>query len=150
MSVGLGRHIWAPGVQPAKGLKILFATEIVYDTSITLIRLSVILFYQRIFGRQRHFRFALWITGAILVAWYIAITVTAIFQCSPIQKQWDYALPGYCHSLYGTFIGITVATLFVDVILLLLPMPMLWKLQIKTTKKIALIANFLIAYRLVL
>ena len=146
VSVGLGRHIWAPNVQPQKGLVIVFAAEVVYDTSITIIRMSVVLFYRRIFGKDRRFRMALWVTVAILIAWYIAITVLAVFQCSPVKKQFDYTIPGSCLSFYGTFIGVTVPNFFIDVILLLLPVPMLWKLKIKKAKKIALTANFLLGY----
>ena len=150
VSAGLGRHIWAPNVHPQLGLIILFASEVVYDTSITIIRMSVLLFYHRIFGKDNRFRIALWITMAILVAWYIAITALAVFQCSPVQKQFDYTIPGHCLSFYGTFIGVTAPNFFIDVVLLLLPVPMLWKLKIKKTKKFALTANFLLGYWLVM
>ena len=130
-------------------MKILLAIECVYDISITLIRLSVVLFYYRIFGKDRWFKIALWITSAILIAWFIALTVLAVFQCSPVARQWDYSIPGHCFSLYGTFVGVTISNVFVDVLLLVLPLPMLWKLQIKLKKKIALIANFMLGYRCV-
>ena len=149
VSVGLGRHIWAPHVQPQRGLIIVFAAEVVYDTSITIIRMSVLLFYHRIFGKEHRFKMALWITMVILVAWYIAITALAVFQCSPVKKQFDLTIPGHCLSFYGTFIGVTVPNFFIDVLLLLLPVPMLWNLKIKKTKKIALTANFLLGYWLV-
>ena len=150
VSAGLGKHVWAPGVQPEKGYKILFALELVYIAGITLIRISVVLFYHRIFGRERKFRIALWCTGGMLVAWFIAISAISIFQCSPVQKQWNYTLPGHCLSFYGTFIGVTAPNVFIDLFLLILPVPMLWKLQIKTTQKIALTANFLLGYRFVI
>ena len=150
VSAGLGKHVWAPGVQPEKGYKILFALELVYGVGITLIRISVVLFYHRIFGRERKFRIALWCTGGMLIAWFIAISAVSIFQCSPVQKQWDYTLPGHCLSFYGTFIGVTAPNVFIDLFLLLLPVPMLWKLQIRTTQKIALTANFLLGYRSVI
>lgn len=146
VDVGLGHHIWAPGVQPKKGQEILLAAEVIYDTGITIIRTSVVLFYHRIFGKQRRFRIALWITMAILIAWFIAITVLAIFYCTPVKKQFDFSIPGHCYSFYGTFIGVTAPNFFVDLLLLLLPVPMLWKLQIKKTKKVALTANFLLGY----
>ena len=86
---------------------------------------------------------------AILIAWYIAITVVAVFQCTPVKRQFDYTIPGHCLSFYGTFIGVTVPNFFIDVILLLLPVPMLWNLKIKKAKKVALTANFLLGYWLV-
>ena len=147
VSAGLGKHVWAPGVEPEKGYKVLFALELIYVAGITLIRISVVLFYHRIFGRERYFRIALWCTGGMLIAWYIGITAVSIFQCEPVQKQWEYTLPGHCLSFYGTFIGVTAPNVFIDLFLLILPVPMLWKLQIRTTQKIALTANFLLGYR---
>lgn len=125
----------------------MLASEFTYDTSITLIRMSVILFYYRIFGKNRPFKISLWITAGILVAWWIAIDILAIFQCNPVARQWDHSIPGHCYSLYGTFLGVTVPNVFIDVLLLVLPLPMLWKLQISLRKKFALIANFMLGYR---
>jgi len=150
VSVGLGKHIWSPGVKPIVGFKIHLASELVYDTSITLVRMSVVLFYYRIFGRNRSFKISLWITAGVLVAWWIALNVLAVLRCSPVARQWDYNIPGHCYSLFGTFLGVTIPNAFVDVLILLLPIPMLWKLQISTMKKLALIANFVLGYRSVL
>ena len=150
VSAGLGKHVWASGVQRERGSKILFALELVYITGITLIRISVVLFYHRIFGRERHFRIALWHTGGMLIAWFLAINALSIFQCSPVQKQWENSVPGHCLSFYGTFIGVTASNVFIDLFLLILPVPMLWKLQIKKRQKIALTANFLLGYRYVI
>ena len=130
-------------------MKILLASECVYDVSITFIRLSVVLFYYRIFGRDRWFKIHLLITSAILIAWFIAFTVLAVFQCVPGARQWDYSIPGHCYRLYGTFVGVTIPNIFVDVLLLVLPLPMFWKLQIKLKKKTALIVNFVLGYRYV-
>jgi len=147
VSVGLGKHIWSPGVKPTVGFKILLASEFAYDTSITLIRMSAILFYYRIFGKNRPFEISLWITAGILVAWWIAIDTLAIFQCDPVSRQWDYSIPGHCYNLFGTFVGVTIPNVFIDVLILVLPIPMLWKLQISLRKKFALIANFMLGYR---
>lgn len=146
VSVGLGKHVWSPGVQPATGMKFLLASECVYDTSITLIRLSVLLFYHRIFGTDRGFKLSLWVSAGILVAWFLAITILAIFQCNPVAKQWNFTLPGHCYSLFGTFLGVTIPNIFLDLLLLLLPLPKLWKLQLQLKKKIALIFNFMLGY----
>ena len=147
MSVGLGTHKWSPGVEPATGSKILFAIELVYNASITFIRISVVLFYYRIFGKDRWYKRSLWITLSILVSWWISISVLAIFQCSPVARQWGYSTPGHCLSFYGTFMGVTIPNVFVDLLILVLPLPMLWRLQINIKKKLALVANFMLGYR---
>ena len=147
MSVGLGKHIWSPGVEPFIGSKLLFAIDLVYITSITFIRISVVLFYYRIFGKDRWYKRSLWITFSILVSWWIAISLLAIFRCSPVARQWDYSIPGHCYSLHGTCMGVTVSNVFLDLLILILPLPMLSRLQINMKKKPALIANFMLGYR---
>ena len=43
--------------------------------------------------------------------------------------------------------GVTISNVFVDLLILILPLPMLWRLQINIKKKLALIANFMLGYR---
>ena len=43
--------------------------------------------------------------------------------------------------------GVIISHVFVDLLILILPLPMLWRLQINIKKKLALIANFMLGYR---
>jgi hypothetical protein len=69
-----------------------------------------------------------------------------MLQCTPVSFFWNKQQPGHCIPNALILIGMTNGVLsFVgDLVILSLPIPMIWTLQINTRKKIALNAIFLI------
>ena len=65
-----------------------------------------------------------------------------IFQCSPIRKSWLPKTKGKCLPNDVTFYVLAAITIFCDVVIFLLPIPLLMKIQINLRKKIALIGIF--------
>lgn len=80
--------------------------------------------------------------GAILG--HVAGTLVLIFQCSPIRKSWVPLTKGKCLPNDATFYGLATVTIFFDVIIFFLPIPLLLKLNINRKKKIALCGVFLL------
>ena len=78
-----------------------------------------------------------------MVAWYIAIQVTAIVQCLPIRYYWQRTGQGYCIHLIRFNIALASINLVTDVAVLILPIPAIWRLQLPKSKKIGLSAVFL-------
>jgi hypothetical protein len=78
--------------------------------------------------------------------WAIAAFTSNILQCTPISFFWDKQQPGHCIPNALILIGMTNGVLsFVgDLVILALPIPMIWSLQINTRRKIALNGIFLI------
>ena len=146
MHLGLGRHIQqAPGKHSTISL-ILFVENFIYNTGLSLVKLSVLCFYGRVFRRVPAYRVALYVTGALLVGWLIAINFLALFTCIPVRKAWNPMLPGHCLASHKTFLGATISNIVLDFILLVLPIPMLWALHIQTSRKIALVGVFAAGY----
>lgn len=104
------------------------------------------MFYVRVFKTVVAYRVAFWITGAIIVSWCVAINFLATFTCIPVHKSWAPAVPGHCLDSSSTFLGATIPNIVIDFILLVLPMPMLLKLQIEISSKVALIGVFAAGY----
>ncbi|KAI4116276.1 MAG: hypothetical protein LQ338_007743 [Usnochroma carphineum] len=80
--------------------------------------------------------------GAILG--HLVGTFILIFQCSPVQKSWYPLTKGECLPNDATFYGLAAVTIVFDVIIFLLPIPLLLKLNINLKKKIALVCVFLL------
>ena len=143
---GLGKH----AVYVPKGtedfLHTLFFKEILYNASITLCKISVLFFYRRTFAITGTMRICLWILGIFFVGWAVSMTFTVIFMCQPVQKAWKPDLPGHCANLFAFFLGQAIPNIVTDVVLLLLPLPYLWRLQIQLPQKIALVSVFLLGY----
>lgn len=146
MSIGLGKHISQVPEPRSQLALVLFVVNFVYNTGLSLVKLSVLLFYIRIFKSIRTYRIAFWIVGIIIVGWCIAINFLALFTCVPVQKAWNRTTPGHCLDTHQTFLGATISNILVDFIILILPMPMLWQLHIETRRKFGLVGVFAAGY----
>lgn len=80
--------------------------------------------------------------GAIIG--HVAGTFILLFQCSPVHKSWYPTTKGKCLPKDATFYGLAAVTIFFDVIIFFLPVPLLLKLNINLGKKIALVCVFLL------
>ncbi|KAH7076445.1 hypothetical protein BKA63DRAFT_282814 [Paraphoma chrysanthemicola] len=77
------------------------------------------------------------------VAFYLALFFFQWLQCRPLRKAWDFRVPGYCtpHHLVLHIISASINTLS-DLITVLLPQPVIWKLKMDRKRKIGLSAVF--------
>lgn len=146
VSIGLGRHFSTLHVAPNQVLLALFVENIIYNTGLTLVKMSVLMFYARIFSSVRKYQISFWVMGCVIVGWGIAINFLAIFTCTPVAAAWNPAVPGVCLSTQATFRGATISNIVIDLWLLLLPLPMLWSLHIGRARKVGLVGVFAAGY----
>ncbi|KAI2822937.1 hypothetical protein CBS12448_11057 [Aspergillus niger] len=142
---GLGKHVWAiPLHDVIKVMQILFAYVLIYVVTVPLIKLSVILFYRRIFGMNK----AMWFCVALTIGYWVSCTIAFLVCCRPVSYYWtQYADPagGRCvYNLYPFYIGNAAANVTTDVIILLVPMPVIWRLHMRTTQKVLVCSIFLL------
>ncbi|KAL8949409.1 MAG: hypothetical protein Q9222_004478 [Ikaeria aurantiellina] len=148
ISLGLGRHVTEiPQSKTLEQLKVLYACYILYDTSITFPKISALLFYARIFGTQnKAFRYMLWLTHFLVIGWLLSIMMLGVFLCDPVEKQWKPYLDGHCKPNSALWLGSAIPSVVIDLILLLLPLPMLWRLQMKKQRRILIMTVFAFGY----
>ncbi|CAD6592983.1 MAG: hypothetical protein ASARMPREDX12_006635 [Alectoria sarmentosa] len=133
---GLGQHIDQVGKQDeVTYLLILYVLQLFWNTTLPAIKVSILLFYRRLFPVRR-LLVASSIIGAILLAWYIAIQITAIFQCLPIHYYWRRLDQGHCIQTTNFYIILASLNLATDVAILILPIPFIWHIQIQKSKKL--------------
>ena len=147
--IGYGSHfsdVLASGTSARQINMMVFATHIPYFTAITLVKLSALLFYARVFRDSRAFRICLWTTGTLVVGWWIVSDLTTILTCIPLRKQWDTDIQGHCLNFITIFKGVTALNVLIDVIILVLPLPMLWKLHTTLRRKLMLTGAFVVGY----
>ena len=117
----------------------------------TLIKLSVLSFDQRL-GVQNvttRFIWAVRMAIALVVAYFIIWNILIFRQCAPFEAFWNQLVPAWTatHSYHCTDEGAsaltnTIISTISDFIAFLLPMILLWKLQMSMKQKIALSAVF--------
>ncbi|KAL2835487.1 hypothetical protein BJY01DRAFT_252611 [Aspergillus pseudoustus] len=143
---GIGKHIWV--VEPddvITSMRIIFAYVILYATTVPMVKLSVLLLYRRIF----RLTWALYFCAFLSIGYMIAVTAGISLACVPTSYFWtqwvDPLNGGHCRiNLYLFYLWNGVANLFTDVIILCLPMPIVWRLQMPRSQKWAISGIFLL------
>ncbi|KAK3167522.1 hypothetical protein OEA41_010649 [Lepraria neglecta] len=79
---------------------------------------------------------------ALVISFGISNTLVAFLICRPFEKNWDLLLPGVCGSTIGAVVATSIVNVTVDLIIIILPMPMIWQLQMAVRRKIALTVTF--------
>lgn len=125
--------------------KFLVVAEILYVFNLVWTKLSILLMYYRIF-RFPFFKRMAYGIGGFVVAWVITITFVFIFICVPVEKLWYPDLPGHCVNQVGTWIANATSTILSDVAILLLPIPQVWKLQLRKPEKIGVTLAFCLGF----
>ncbi|KAF4992347.1 hypothetical protein FGRMN_7240 [Fusarium graminum] len=143
-SNGMGIHAdKVPMPQIVMMAKWLVVAEVLYAWNLGWTKLSLLLMYYRIF-RVPYFKKMAWLVGSFVFAWVITITFLFIFICIPVAKLWYPDLPGRCINQVGTWIANAASTIFTDIVILCLPLPPIWKLQLGRSEKLGLTAAFAI------
>ncbi|KAH8425101.1 uncharacterized protein LDX57_002850 [Aspergillus melleus] len=142
---GLGRHAWVvPLDNVIVVMQVLFAYVLIYIFTIPLIKMSIICFYRRIFGMNA----AMWFCIFLTLGYCVACTITFLSCCRPLSYYWTQyrdSSGGKCvFDLYSFYIGNAVANVVTDVIILLVPIPLIWKLQMRTTLKVMISSIFIL------
>ena len=77
----------------------LYAYVIVYTVCLPTIKISILLFYHRVFPIRR-FTILLYAAGTFITLWFLSALLVAIFQCTPIHSFWDKLVQGKCINSY--------------------------------------------------
>ncbi|KAK2810703.1 hypothetical protein FQN50_002746 [Emmonsiellopsis sp. PD_5] len=119
--------------------------EYVYSCAIPAIKMSVIMFYRRIFS-VRNFNYVLYICTFLVLGWFVAVMVVPVVQCQPIPYLWeqfeDPNAQGKCIDVEGFFMGNGIAEAITDFIILGAPFYHVWNLWMPTAQKLAVMGIF--------
>jgi hypothetical protein len=122
----------------------LWASSLLFTVTLTSARLSILLFYRRIFVGNT-FRKLLWVNFGLQAFWGIAWLFTYAFQCVPTYLIWT-VLVGQrkqCFDPKANFV-FAISNVVMDVLVLVTPQTIIWKLQMSLRNKIAVSGIFLV------
>ena len=99
----------------------------------------------RVFTSQmRIFTMILVAVGVIVVGTGLASTFAAIFQCSPVPYAWDKSIKGgKCINDIAFARFMAIPNVVDGLVMLVMPIPLVWRLELAIQQKIALTATFL-------
>ncbi|KAI1347774.1 hypothetical protein F5Y01DRAFT_329197 [Xylaria sp. FL0043] len=141
---GLGRHIQAlkPG-SISLYLKGDYIFSHFYDFAIASTKLSILALYHRIFVTTK-IRVVIWITAALVLGWLVEMEVVLGLGCRPIQGWWDQdvAKTAKCVDKVAFTYSTNILNLIFDLWIFSMPIPIIMKLQVNRSKRIALCCLF--------
>lgn len=165
---GLGKDIWTlqpaqidsilrvslPQLSPVRTFRTnsppqnLWISIFAYTAVLAGVQVSVIMFYMRIFG-DAHPRFRMLcmvIIGACLSTG-VAAWIGSLFFCSSIPlfwHLWDGEHAGNCRTAHAQIYATAGINIFLDLVILALPIPKLHDLNVSMARKVGLGATFLV------
>lgn len=122
--------------------KSLVATPILYLAAVLFPKLAILAIYLRIFVKKPY-RVACYIVAGIITANWIGTTVAGFLLCIPFDYLWDKRIPGgHCFNVSAWFRWASLANIVTDVVMLVLPLPVIWKIHTTTHIKVGLTITF--------
>jgi hypothetical protein len=145
---GGGRHVEAVLLSDPKGLTLMRRSKL--DKSVEYFdymaisgsKLVILYLYMRIFNQDRRYRIATYITAAIILLTWLTTFIATFTFCKPYSAYWTHK--GKCGDIITMWRYVSVPNLFTDVMMLLLPLPALYKLHVNVATKIGLFATFMV------
>jgi hypothetical protein len=125
--------------------QIFYFTELLYLAAVGLTKISILLFYLRIFPDWKLRRAIYAMIGTCALYSVVFVTVTAL-QCIPVSmawKKWDGEHHGKCLDLNADGWASASLNIILDLIVIALPMKQLTGLNMGWQRKLGVIVMFL-------
>ncbi|KAJ6256807.1 LOW QUALITY PROTEIN: hypothetical protein Dda_8675 [Drechslerella dactyloides] len=126
----------------------LWLCEILYPVALFLVRNSLLIFYWSLVPpRSSAVKAHLMFRNAVIAFFFVNIACvsvslgTIIFQCKPIA-YWNDPIGAKCIDRSASFIAGGILIIITDVIVLLLPVPVIWKLKLPLRSRLGVIGIF--------
>ncbi|KAF3042926.1 hypothetical protein E8E12_007130 [Didymella heteroderae] len=140
---GFGLHYWnVPATNAVGLLKLFYVCQMLYVAVQIFSKVAILSLYSRLFPDFiKWFRWSVRGMIAFMFLHGLVFFLLVVFQCLPINSIWDKTITDAKCLPVSAVIGFTGAGLSIveDFIILLLPLPVVWKLQMSTKKKIGVI-----------
>ncbi|KAI0095841.1 hypothetical protein GGR51DRAFT_553799 [Nemania sp. FL0031] len=137
---GAGRHVWSLHPQDvANVFRLLYSYTFIYAGSVAFTKLSILLFYRRLFERgSKWFHIRLAFAAFFSIGYLLSIWSVAAALCMPTEYFWTMFLgaTGKCLDINASFLSLTVLNLVADLLVLVVPIPEILALKMSTKKKI--------------
>lgn len=101
--------------------------------------------YNRLFSVSAVFRLQIIILAAIVMSFWIGCTLADLLNCIPLEYAWINSLadPRYCINYNIFWFASGICEAFIDVLIIVMPVRVVYTLQLSSAKKIAVAAVFL-------
>ena len=145
-----GKHQWDIILQEwsEEKLRLSLVNVAIYGPLIWIIKLSLFLMLLELFGLLTWVRISAWLGIAVTGLFYFASLIAELALCAPRGEQTQLAYltvlaTPQCQQNPAAILSVGIMNVISDVYLLLLPLPVIWGLQLPTMSKLGVLAIFL-------
>ncbi|KAJ5812315.1 Major facilitator superfamily domain general substrate transporter [Penicillium riverlandense] len=144
-SKGLGLHADAipradePGLNRAN-----YAFTVLYNPALMSVKTSILVFYLTFTRGEKVFRWANYVTLAVVNAAGLALTLVNVFQCNPVSAAFYSTVPNgaQCIDIITLYLSSSPVNIITDLAILFLPMPILTNMRLPMKQKAILVITF--------
>ncbi|KAI9722995.1 MAG: hypothetical protein M1812_001444 [Candelaria pacifica] len=107
--------------------------------------MSILFLYLRVMPTgQRKSRMSTYAVMAVIVGAIISLELSYIFACKPFSHRWNNAGGSSATCIDVTLHGVIneIINIVTDILIIILPIPMIWSLHLSTRKKVGVILVF--------
>ncbi|KAH9842170.1 hypothetical protein Tdes44962_MAKER01548 [Teratosphaeria destructans] len=142
---GLGLHMWVLTLENFTHLwESLFAYVIIYVVAVSCTKLSIVFFYRRVFATAKLH----WFLATMVLAYPITVIIVIFNACRPMNYFWtqytETGSEGSCIKIPTFFFANGVWAACIDLGLLVVPIPLVWKLQMGLRQRLACLGVFML------
>ncbi|KAF2638130.1 hypothetical protein P280DRAFT_432362 [Massarina eburnea CBS 473.64] len=145
---GFGTHvvdIKKSGGNLVMAMKYFWYSLIFYTICNGFTKLAFLALYYRVFA-TKGFRKMCLVMAGLSVAWTVSYLAVSIFNCSPIPRVYDRTIPGTCVNFHIHRWSNAGTNLLLDLIIFIMPMPLIMKLNMSLGNRLGLILLFSIGF----
>ncbi|KFY76548.1 hypothetical protein V499_03839 [Pseudogymnoascus sp. VKM F-103] len=140
---GLGRHDVDIPPQSLDDLrKCEYTFSVLYNPALMATKTSILIFYLCLSKNMKYFRLATYLTIAVVIIAGTILTFFNIFVCDPITKTFSNSSTQKCIRLVTLYFAASPTNVATDIVILILPIPILTGMQLPRKQKVILVFTF--------
>ncbi|KAM0745516.1 hypothetical protein ACQRIT_000900 [Beauveria bassiana] len=129
--------------------KVNFAGRPIYQFGVSLFKVALLISYLRLLQAtsKRNYRVLIWAAIVAVLLGHLGSAFALIFACKPVRFSWELKVSDphpTCVNLSQTSLIYSLITIISDVLVAVLPIPVLLMLKIANAKKAGLVGVFLL------
>jgi hypothetical protein len=129
----------------ANWAKYLTAIEFVYLGFVNVPKVAILLLYNNLFPRHMRIHIYIQLMMGYLVLTTISTLIAAFTICRPFAANYDMSLAAtHCGDREGLFVWASFPNIISDLIILVMPLPIVIHLKINTRLKMGLLLTFVV------
>ncbi|KAI1298948.1 hypothetical protein F5Y03DRAFT_409007 [Xylaria venustula] len=144
---GLGTHYWDLGSheEAIAYSKNFYVSIVFYNSGLMATKMTFMVQYYRVLVMSK-FRIVCIVAMVAVGAWSLSQILIGIFLCKPIAGFWDASLNAKCIPLPLQWYVNAGGNIITDIIIFILPLPVLTRLDLPKMQKISLVGIFSLGF----